>query len=243
MIVIPAEAGILLSCLFSGIADSGGMKSFVTALVILMSPVARASAVERVPVTVITGGDDGLTQRLADEVRKELLDWPQFDFRPNAEDALQIAIPEHVDWRNVGGKTRVNYKLQTLGPNGAGPLAGGECWETQLQVCAVQLIRSVIDTFPHSSCHLRLGPMVSDVGSARRIAESVLASKQTMKQRSRYVLHVQEDSDDPSRWVAFQGLPPPPQRKGFITVQAGGGGYEMHIDKCTGEITRVHLER
>ena len=61
--------------------------------------------------------------------------------------------------------------------------------------------------------------------------------------RQRYILRVMPD-DDPGQWLAFQSLPPPPpDRPGQTTVQAGGGGVGMRIDRCTGAISRLFYQR
>jgi hypothetical protein len=87
-------------------------------------------------------------------------------------------------------------------------------------------------------------PVAPDEAAARRIAEAVIASRPS-RPRRRYILRVVPDRDDPALWVAFQSLPPPrrPARPNEIVLQAGGGGLEMRIDRCTGAISRLFYER
>lgn len=95
---------------------------------------------------------------------------------------------------------------------------------------------------PPPPCHLTY-PVAPDLAAARRIAVAVIASRPGHP-RQRYILRVMPDRDDPGQWLAFQSLPPPPSdRPGFVTVQAGGGGVEMRIDRCTGAISRLHYSR
>ena len=87
-------------------------------------------------------------------------------------------------------------------------------------------------------------PVAPDEAAARRIAEAVIAGRPHPPRR-RYVLHVRRDGEDPSQWIASQGLPPPRRRPppGSIYVRAGGGGLGMRIDRCTGAVSRLHYQR
>jgi hypothetical protein len=94
---------------------------------------------------------------------------------------------------------------------------------------------------PH--CRL-IFPVAPDAAVARRIAEAVIAGRR--HPRSRYVLKVMPDRDDPAHyWRAYQSLPPPPRPAppGSIWVVAGGGGLGMRIDRCTGEVSELFYQR
>jgi hypothetical protein len=59
-----------------------------------------------------------------------------------------------------------------------------------------------------------------------------------------YVLHVEQDERNPNKWAVWQGLPePPPSADGTVILQVGGGGMAMRIDRCTGEVSKVHYVR
>lgn len=94
-----------------------------------------------VPVQIVTGGDDGLTQRLADAVREEFRHSAQFTLAMSpTPDSLIVTIPSHVRWEKVGDRTRVTYAL-TL-QTGARRLgaSGGVCWEDDLRTCARSIV-------------------------------------------------------------------------------------------------------
>jgi hypothetical protein len=77
---------------------------------------------------------------------------------------------------------------------------------------------------------------------ARELAEVIIRSRQTPEQRSRYVLHVEQDGE--TGWVVYQSLPDsPPDADGKITVSAGGGGLGMRINRCSGAMSSVYYQR
>lgn len=91
-------------------------------------------------------------------------------------------------------------------------------------------------------CDIRVGELVPSAQVARELAEAIIRSRQTAEQRSRYVLHVEQDGT--TGWAVFQSLPETrPDGHGNITVTAGGGGLGMRIDRCNGAMSRVHYQR
>ena len=95
-----------------------------------------------------------------------------------------------------------------------------------------------------ASCKSSLGAAVPDVRTAKAIATAVISARQTLKRSSKYRLVVEPDGDRPGGWVAFQSLPRPASRDpNSMVVIHGGGGLEMRIDRCTGEISNLHLSR
>jgi hypothetical protein len=103
--------------------------------------VAPSVANDVVPVEVLTGGDDGLTQRLADAICSEFERSAHFTLIPAAgSETLRITIPTHVDWEQVSGRTRVTFRLK-LERGGRNLRAnGGRCWEEDLRECAHQVL-------------------------------------------------------------------------------------------------------
>jgi hypothetical protein len=96
---------------------------------------------------------------------------------------------------------------------------------------------------PPPACRL-IFPVAPDAAAARRIAEAVIGGRP--RPRTRYVLEIRPDWDDPSHyWRAFQSLPPPrrPPPPGAVYLVAGGGGLGMRIDRCTGEISELFYQR
>lgn len=67
---------------------------------------------QRIPVELWRGGDDGLTLRLAEELENALKSSPHFVLS-NGRDShrLVVTIPGNVDWKQIGKRTRVIYKV------------------------------------------------------------------------------------------------------------------------------------
>ena len=93
-------------------------------------------------VEVSTGGDDGLTHRLADAVRDEFKQSPLFVLAPApTPGSLRVTIPTHVGWEQVGSRTRVTYQLRLdRGDRNFGE-SNGVCWEDELRTCARQVLK------------------------------------------------------------------------------------------------------
>jgi hypothetical protein len=90
-------------------------------------------------------------------------------------------------------------------------------------------------------CASPLGAAVPNARTARAIAEAVIAAR-PVKLKG-YVLHVSKGEDG---WDASQSPPPaPPIRnaQGQLLETLGGGGLQMHIDRCTGKISKMHYQR
>lgn len=91
-------------------------------------------------VEVRTGGDDGLTQRLADQVRATFAATPGYtaDVSPKR---LIITIPTHVQWREINGRTQINYHVE-IASGSKSIRRSGSCWETDMTICAHQVVRA-----------------------------------------------------------------------------------------------------
>ena len=102
-----------------------------------------AQATKPTSVEIFTGGDDGLTQRLAEAIRSEFKQSGRFTLGvPSSADTLRVTIPTHVGWQDVGGGTRVTYQLRL--DRGGRKLveSGGTCWEKELHVCARTVVKA-----------------------------------------------------------------------------------------------------
>ena len=106
------------------------------------APSTTAPLTVAVPVELWTGGDDGLTLRLADAVRNEFSQSALFALAPaSTPNSLRATIPTHVHWEQVGAGTRVKYKLRLArGERNLGE-TGGVCWENDLRTCARQIVQ------------------------------------------------------------------------------------------------------
>jgi hypothetical protein len=112
---------------------------------------AQPSATDRqraaVPVEVWTGGDDGLTRRLADAVRDEFKQSALFALTPaSTPNSLRVSIPTNVEWEQVGGRTRVAYKLRLARGDRTFGVTAGVCWENDLRTCARQVVEEATNS-------------------------------------------------------------------------------------------------
>ena len=106
-------------------------------------PAASVSAANAVPVEIVTGGDDGLTLRLADAVRHKFERSALFALAPAGTlNVRSVGIPTHVGWEKAGGRTRVSYLLRLERAGRKVAESGGTCWETELEVCAREIVKA-----------------------------------------------------------------------------------------------------
>lgn len=90
-------------------------------------------------------------------------------------------------------------------------------------------------------CSLALGPAVPDATTARAIATAVIAARQKPEVSKRYNLKVGRDGSE--GWIAYQATPPERQPNGDIVLTAGGGGIEMHVNRCSGAISELYYQK
>lgn len=100
-----------------------------------------ASSNNPIPVKIVTGADDGYTQRLSDAVRGKFEKSAAFTLAPaSATNALIVTIPTHVEWQDVGRKRRISYKLRLERAGHLLEETAGTCWENELHVCAESIV-------------------------------------------------------------------------------------------------------
>jgi hypothetical protein len=112
------------------------------------------------------------------------------------------------------------------------------------------VIAAMLLTFPvcanaaQTECRSPLGAAVPDVATARAIATAVISARQTTEISKKYRLFVEPDSERAGSWMASQALPQPRNRdpKTIVLIR-GGGGMQMRIDRCTGEISDMYYSR
>ena len=96
-----------------------------------------------VPVSIFTGGDDGLTQRLAAAIEIEFFCSSQFARASGLSDnPLRVTIPTNVEWDKIGGSTRVKYQLRLERRGRKIVYNRGICLEREIQVCARQVVNA-----------------------------------------------------------------------------------------------------
>lgn len=120
---------------------------FALAAIVLHSVVpaclAQNTATSGTLVEVWTGGDDALTQRLAEAVREAFKKSPEFTpsygQKPNT---LKVLIPTHVDWEKIGKRTKVRSKIEFSWPGTDREVSTSsvECWDDTPAKCADDVI-------------------------------------------------------------------------------------------------------
>lgn len=103
-------------------------------------PMLLIAASEPTAVEVKAGGDDGLTQRLADQVRKTFAGSPGYTATPAAK-RLLITIPTHVQWRVIQGDTKITYRVE-IASDSKRIRRFGFCREADMAVCANQILKA-----------------------------------------------------------------------------------------------------
>ena len=111
------------------------LRSLLCVLATLLSAASEPTMVE-----VRTGGDDGLTQRFADQVRTIFAAAPAYTSDTTAK-RLLIYIPTHVQWRKIHGNTKITYYVEIT--SGSKSIhRTGSCWEEDMNLCANQILKA-----------------------------------------------------------------------------------------------------
>jgi hypothetical protein len=95
------------------------------------------------PVDVWCGGDDAYTQGVCDAVEKAFASSPDFDFNSETKpETLVVTIPTNVDWKQIGKRTRVFYKVEfTSAGEKKLRTSKGSCWNDDFAKCANQILK------------------------------------------------------------------------------------------------------
>jgi hypothetical protein len=109
------------------------LRSMLCVLAILLIAASELTMVE-----VRTGGDDGLTQRLADQVRATFAATQGYT-AAHSPKRLIITIPTHVQWREIKGRTKITYHVE-IASGSKSIRRSGSCWETDMPLCAHQVV-------------------------------------------------------------------------------------------------------
>lgn len=105
--------------------------------------VMHGSTAKPTPVEVWTGGDDGLTQQLRDEIENKFKSSSDFVLSSGKKaGTLIVTIPTHVGWTTKGARTHLRYSVEFSSGDGmALGKSSGPCWEDNLTECAAQTYR------------------------------------------------------------------------------------------------------
>ena len=89
-------------------------------------------------------GDDGLSQRLADQVENTFERSPDFALSHGQEpDTLVVTIPQNVEWKQVGRRVRALYTVEFSSTDGRKlGRSSGSCWDDRLSKCAAQILKN-----------------------------------------------------------------------------------------------------
>jgi hypothetical protein len=91
---------------------------------------------------------------------------------------------------------------------------------------------------PARECPRHIGVVVPTETVAREIAEAVIRGRMRSEDISSYQLRVRPDFEDPNNlWVAYQ-IDPRAQ-----SSMRGGGGLQMTIDRCSGQVIQLSYSR
>jgi hypothetical protein len=119
------------------------MKNSLLALfgAIIGSCVLFAAPARPTPVEVWTGGDDGLTQRLRDQIENKFKSSSDFVLSSGKKPgSLIVTIPTHVAWIEKGARTHVRYKVEfSSSDDTAIGKSSGSCWDDNLADCSAQI--------------------------------------------------------------------------------------------------------
>jgi len=98
------------------------------------------AASEPLIVEVRTGGDDGLTQRLADQVRAAFAVTPGYTGDTSAKQLI-VTMLNHVHWRAINGNTKIIYRVE-IASGSKSVRRSGSCWESDMTPCANQIVKA-----------------------------------------------------------------------------------------------------
>ena len=114
----------------------------ILALFIVFSAL-EASPTGKTMVEVWSGGDDGLTLRLRASLEKAFKSSPEFVLTNGKKPGtLIVTIPTNVEWKQVGKRTKVLYKVEFASVDNQ-PLGGsnGSCWDDALTKCSDKIVK------------------------------------------------------------------------------------------------------
>jgi hypothetical protein len=117
-------------------------------LILTANVVTSGGTANPTPVEVWTGGDDGLTQRLRDEIEHKFKSSSDFVLSTGKKaGTLIVTIPTHVAWTTAGARTHLRYSVEFSSSDGTVlKKSSGSCWDDNLSVCAAQTYREAQKT-------------------------------------------------------------------------------------------------
>jgi len=107
-----------------------------------LAPSANAKG-KRTLVEFWHTGDDGLSERLADQVERALARSPDFTISTGRKlGTLIVTIPTNVEWKQIGERPQLRYQVEFASANsGTQGKTAGSCWDN-LSECAYQIVKA-----------------------------------------------------------------------------------------------------
>lgn len=95
------------------------------------------------PVEVWCHGDDVLTIRLRDALESTFKSSSDFLMSYGKKPkTLVVTIPSHVEWKQVGKRTRILYAVEFTSVNDQKPgKIKGSCWDDDLTKCTTRIVK------------------------------------------------------------------------------------------------------
>ena len=118
------------------------MRMLVVLLWVGFGIVGYVYSAEKTHIELWRVGDDGLTLRLADAIESSLKSSPTFSLSTGKKPGtLLLTIPTNVNWRKVGNRTQVLYRVEysTAGGKRLGA-STGSCWDDGFNICAKKIV-------------------------------------------------------------------------------------------------------
>jgi len=92
-------------------------------------------------IEVWRGGDDALTQRLADALESAFRVSPNFSLSSGKKPGTLVITVPHAGWKEMGPRTQVSYSVEfTSTDNRKLGRSTGRCWEDTLENCAAHIV-------------------------------------------------------------------------------------------------------
>ena len=120
------------------------MRVFSALLIVVSSTASIGGTGKRTLVEFWHTGDDGLSQRLADQVERGFERSSDFTLSTGRQSGtLIVRIPTNVDWKQVGKRTRVLYLVEfASADNEIASKTKGACWDDNLSECADKILKA-----------------------------------------------------------------------------------------------------
>jgi hypothetical protein len=119
-----------------------GLQLVLGLVLSMMAGAAHADSTKPTLVEVWHLGDDSLSQGLFLTVENAFKHSPEFTLSSGLKTGtLVVTIPTHVEWRRVGQRTRVLYKVEFSSTEGRNlSVRKGTCWDNEMEKCAAHIV-------------------------------------------------------------------------------------------------------